>query len=400
MLSPEELRARALDLLDRGDTAGGITDLNEYLSAEPDDEGGWLALGTAYAAIGHWADAARALARAVELDGASADARLTYARALIRMSKLDDAAFQLLQAARQEPPDPRVLKELGIVFYDKRLYDKAARWLAEACEAAPRDAQAAYALGLAQEARRDLAAAIAAYREALRRDPALADARLTLADALASAGEHEQAIAELTSLLSVERSNERAAHNREVLRRALAEMRARRLLGKQERDLERSALFTEARFRRRGPVSAGETAVPIIRYTAPLLELYATLEDGQIKALHLGLTDPDRAARAEDDTFKVTIIAKDGRNEPVDFGTAASLTFLREALGCPMTQASEIYARLLQGGAPVEWGGATARFAGLPRAERQREDRHGILVACAAPYRPAPPSIPRSSSDE
>lgn len=397
MTPPEELRARALDLLSKGDTAGGISDLKEHLAAEPDDEGAWLALGTAYAAIAHWPDAAEALARAVELDGAVIDARLAYARALVRLGKLDDAAFQLLQGARQEPPDPRVLRELGVVFYDKRLYDKAARWLAEAALAAPEDARAAYALGLAHEARRDIGAAIAAYREAVRRDPAHADARLTLADALASIGEHEQAIAELEALLStgsgaprgpsgqgLQAPAEQAAHNREVLRRALEEMRARRLLGKTERDLEQSALITEAKLKRRGPAAPTAEGAGVVRFAAPRLELYVTLEDSEvgpiIQALHLVLTDPARAARSEDDTFKVTVIAKDGRHEPVDFATAASLTFLREALGCPMTQASEIYARLLQGSPPVEWGGATARFASLPRQDKPSEERHGIHI--------------------
>lgn len=387
MTPPEELRARAIDLLSKGDTAGGISDLKEYLEAEPEDDGAWLALGTAYAAITHWTDAAKALARAVQLDGNVVDARLAYARALVRLGRLDDAAFQLLQGARREPPDPRVLRELGVVFYDKRLYDKAARWLAQAVEAAPDDARAAYALGLAHEARRDIAAAIAAYREAVRRDPAHADARLTLADALASIGEHEQAIAELEALLSSEHRNEQAAQNREVLRHALDEMRASRLLGKAERELERSALVTEAKLRRRGPVEPAQEGVEVVRYTAPLLELYATLAGGgaeaSIQALHLVLTDPARAARSEDDTFKVTVIAKDGRHEPVDLATAASLTFLREALGCPMTQASAIYARLLQGSGPVEWGGATARFASLPRPDKPAEERHGIRVARA-----------------
>ncbi|MCC6553438.1 MAG: tetratricopeptide repeat protein [Polyangiaceae bacterium] len=394
MTPPEDLRARALDLLSEGDTAGGISDLRAHLAAEPDDEGAWLALGTAYAAIAHWPDAARALGRAVELDGEVADARLLYARALVALGKLDDAAFQLLQAARQDPPDPRALVELGVVLYDKRLYDKAARWLAEACEAAPSDPRAAYALGLAHEARRDIAAAIAAYREALRRDPAHADARLTLADALAGAGEHEQAIAELEALLSppvrgADRPAERAARNLEVLRHALAEMRARRLLGKTERDLERSALVVEAGFKRRGPVTAagGEQ---LVRWTAPLLELHVALDAAappSIRSIHLALTDPGRAARAEDDTFKVTVIAKDGRREPVDFGTAASLTFLREALGCPMTQASELLARLLQGAPSAEWGGAVVRFSSLDTGEpggKPRPARHGILVAPAS----------------
>jgi tetratricopeptide (TPR) repeat protein len=379
MPNPDELHARALDLLVKGDTAGGISDLKAFLEAEPEDQEAWLELGAAYASIEHHAQAADALREAVDLDGDDADARLAYARALVRLGKLDDAAFQLQKAAAIDPPDPRALRELGVVFYDKRLYDKAAAWLAKAVAAAPSDARAHYALGLAHEARKDTGAALAAYRAAVRADPAFVDARLTLADALAGMGEHEGAIAELEALLAVDRSNEAAAHNRDVLSRALAEMRKSRLLGKGQKELEASALFTEGAFRSKGPVESTGTATPTLRYTAPLVEVYAALDaDHAVDSLLLVLTDPERAARAEDDTFKVTVLAADGRRAPADFATAVTLTFLREALGCPMTHASELYARLLAGAAEVEWGGAVLAFDSVPRPDRPSEQRHGV----------------------
>jgi tetratricopeptide (TPR) repeat protein len=381
MTTPEALHARALELLVAGDTAGGITDLKEYLAAEPDDAEGWLQLGTAYTAISHWVQAADALHRAVELDEEDVEARLAYARALVQIKKLDLAAFQLVQASRTAPDDARVQKELGLVFYDKRLYDKAASWLARAAASVPGDARAAYALGLAHEGRRDMGAAVAAYREAVRRDPALADARLTLADALAAMGEHEGAIAELTALLASDRTNERAAHNREILLRALDDMKAHRLLGKGEAELTASALLSEGAFRKKGPVGDGGGPL-VVRYTAPLVELYATFDEAHaVTSLLLVLTDPDRAARAEDDVFKVTVVADDGRRGPANFATAITLTFLREALGCPMTQASALYARLLGGEGGVEWGGAALAFDSVPRPDKPSERRHGLRVS-------------------
>jgi tetratricopeptide (TPR) repeat protein len=377
MPNPDELHARALDLLVKGDTAGGISDLKAFLEAEPEDQEAWLELGAAYASIEHHAQAAAALREAVDLDGEDADARLAYARALVRLGKLDDAAFQLQKAANIEPPDPRALRELGVVFYDKRLYEKAAAWLAKAVAVAPSDARAHYALGLAHEARKDTGAALAAYRAAVRADPAFVDARLTLADALAGMGEHEGAIAELEALLAVDRANEAAAHNREVLSRALAEMRKSRLLGKGQKELEASALFTEGGFRSKGPIE-GATP-PTLRYAAPLVEVYAALDaEHAVDSLLLVLTDPERAARAEGDAFKVTVLAADGRRAPADLATAVTLTFLREALGCPMTHASELYARLLAGAAEVEWGGAVLAFDSVPRPDRPGEQRHGV----------------------
>ena len=383
---PENLRARALELLLKGDTAGAITDLKAYVTQEPDDERGWLELGSAYAAIEHYPQAAEALQTAVALDGQARDARLAYGRALVRLRKLDDAAFQLLQAAKIDPDDPRVLKDLGVVFYDKRLYDKAALWLTRACSAAPADARAAYALGLAQEARRDMGAAVAAYSHAVSLDPQLLDARKTLADALASIGEHERAIAELSAVLRVDRTNEQAAKNREVLTHALEEMRTRRLLGKTEHELQSSALVQEGQFKRKGRVPAetfaahGTANAEVIRYGAPMVELYVVLDGrGVIDALMLVLTHPEKAATAEDETFKVTVIGRDGTNTTVNFATAVSLTFLREALGCPMTHAAELYAQLL-GGGPAEWGQAQLRFATVPRPDKPSDLRHGILA--------------------
>lgn len=384
----DDPRARALAALGRGDTAAAITDLRAHVDTEPDDDGAWLSLGAAYLSIGHGPEAVTALARAVEIDGSVVEARLAYARALRAVGKLDDAAFQLLQASRLPAPDggsadARVLRELGVVFYDKRLYDKAVGWLEKAAAAAPDDGRASYALGLAHEARKDPGAAVAAYREALRRQPELVDARRTLADLYATMGEHERAVEQLEALLARERSDEQAAHNREVLLRALAEMNARRLLGKTERELDLSALVQEGKLAKKERVAAAELGGDEVwRWAAPLIELRVTLTPPErtIRALHLLLTDPDRAARKDDDVFRVTVVAEDGHQVAANYATAVSLTFLREALGCPMTHASNLYQRLLAGDPRVEWRGVTARFASVVRHDKPSESRHGILI--------------------
>ena len=384
MAESEDLFARALGLLTRGDTAGGITDLKLHLAEEPEDDAAWLALGTAYSAIGHHADAVRALKEAVELDGDVVESRLAYGRALAKAGKLDDAAFQLLRANKLDPDDARVLHELGVVFYDKHLFDKAHGFLARAAEVSSgaAKARAKYALGLTLEAKKDIAKAIAAYREAITLDPKLVDARRTLADALATIGEHERAVEELTRLLEIDRTNEQAAKNREVLGRALDEMRGRRLLGKTSRELEASALVQEGQLKRKGRVPEETPGTEITRWARPLVELYVTtIEGGIIDAMTLVLTDPDRAAAEEDDAFRVTAIGDDGATRTTNLATAASITFLREALGCPMTQASALYARLLGGESGVAWGGAAVSWKTIPRPEKPTELRHGLSVA-------------------
>lgn len=374
-----EITRRALD----GDVEGAVAELRDVLAASPEDDTAWLTLGMVLSSAGRWREASEALAEAVELDGDVLAARMAFARSLEKSGKLDDAAFQLLKAQKLAPDDPRPLKELGAVFYKKGLYDKSVQFLGRARGLAPSDARIFYALGLAQEARRDPGAAIASYREAIKLDPKFADARKTLADILAAMGEHEQAIAELDALLLVERTNEQAAINREVLAKALEEMRARRLLGKTEREVEKSALVQEGQLKRRGEIPRADDEPPnvarVVRYGKGLAEMLVALTaEGAVSRLMLVLVDPEKAAKKRDDVFRVTVVGTSGRREPANYATAVTLTFLREALGAPMTQASELYARLLGGEKSIDWSGVRLAFASVPNPTGKGEAMHGL----------------------
>jgi len=376
-----EITRRALD----GDVEGAVAELREVLAGAPEDDTAWLTLGMVLSSGGRWREASEALAEAVRLDGEVLAARMAFARSLEKSGKLDDAAFQLLQAQKLAPDDPRPLKELGAVFYKKGLYDKSVQFLVRARGLAPTDARIFYALGLAQEARRDPGAAIASYRDAIRLDPKFADARKTLADVLAAMGEHEQAIGELDALLMLERTNEQAAINREVLAKALEEMSARRLLGKTERELERSALVQEGQLKRRGEIPRADDDPPsvarVVRYGKGLAEVLIGLTtEGAMERLMLVLVDPEKAAKKRDDVFRVTVVGTSGRREPANYATAVTLTFLREALGAPMTQASELYARLLGGEKSIDWSGARLAFASVPNPTGKGEPMHGVSV--------------------
>jgi tetratricopeptide (TPR) repeat protein len=358
------------------------------LAATPDDDTAWLTLGMVLSSAGRWREASEALAEAVERDGDVFVARMAFARALEKSGKLDDAAYQLLRAQKLAPDDPRPLKELGAVFYKKGLYDKSVQFLTRARGIAPEDARVFYALGLAQEARRDPGAAMASYREATKLDPKFADARKTLADLLAAMGEHEQAIAELDALLLIERTNEQAAVNREVLTKALEEMSARRLLGRTEHEIERSALVQEGQLKRRGEIPRADDDPPavarVVRYGKGLAEMLVGLTaEGSVAKLMLVLTDPVKAAKKRDDVFRVTVVGISGRREPANYAPANTLTFLREALGAPMTQASELYARLLGAEKSIEWSGARLAFASVPNPAGKGEPMHGLSVTRA-----------------
>jgi hypothetical protein len=85
---------------------------------------------------------------------------------------------------------------------------------------------------------------------------------------------------------------------------------------------------------------------------------------GRIARMMLVLPDPDRAAKKRDNVFRVTVVGTSGRREPANYATAVTLTFLRETLGAPMTQASELYKRLLGGERSIEWSGAVSGSLG------------------------------------
>src|SRR5689334_24775639 len=151
-------------------------------------------------------------------------------------------------------------------------------------------------------------------------------------------------------------------------------MSARRLLGKTERELERSALVQEGQLKRRGEIPKSDDDPPsvtrVVRYGKGLAELLVGLTaEGAIARLMLVLPDPERAAKKRDDVFRVTVVGTSGRREPANYATAVTLTFLREALGAPLTETSELYARLLGGEESIEWSGARLGFASVPRPD-------------------------------
>ena len=114
-----------------------------------------------------------------------------------------------------------------------------------------------------------------------------------------------------------------------------------------------------------------------VAFASELIELRATLDDGNIGSLMLLLRDPDAAAATRDDCFRVTVVSRDGQNVPANLATGATLTFLREALGCPLTRASQLYAALLNTREPVRWAGSLISLEALGDGA---EARHGVLV--------------------
>jgi tetratricopeptide (TPR) repeat protein len=338
-----------------------------------------LRIGLERVAAADPAGAIDAFGQAVERAPNDAEIRLQFGLALEAVGELDDAAYQLLQGEKRAPDDARIHRALGTVFYKKGLYDKAVRFLGRATKLDPHDARAFFSLGVVHDARHDPGAAIAALREAVRIDPHFIDARRTLIDALAAIGEHAQAIDAIDELLHVAPRDEQAAQNREVLAEALAQMATHRLLGKHEEDLEKSALVHEGQMKRKGRLPDG-----VVRYSAKLADLLVSYAaggppDAPIESLMLVLPDPQRASKARDAVYGVTVVGKDGRRAPADFATAVTLTFLRESIGLPLTQAGVFYSRLIAGEPRIDFGGASIKFASRP--SDRGDEIHGLVCA-------------------
>ncbi|MFP6685465.1 MAG: tetratricopeptide repeat protein [Polyangiaceae bacterium] len=339
-----------------------IDELKERIAQDPDDPGAWLELGGAYLDIDHYAEAAKALGRAVELDGDMVVARRSYAHVLSKLERRDEAVYQLVQAKRLAPDEPRILHELGVAFYDKGLYDKALKTLAVAQEHAPGDPMIGYAMGMAYEAKGETALAIAKYRSAVQSAPDMIEAHETLADALAAVGELEEAVTQLEFVLLKQRTNTRAALNLEVLRKALDELRSRRLLGQRESAVNDSALVQEAKLIREVDSDASSS---LVRYRTGLAQLWAFFDDERASKLSLIIPDPVKAGLAKGRLLQVTVLSADGTPTLADFGTAITLTFLREAIGLPLTGAAHLYAELLRTREPVIRGDVWVGFEPL-----------------------------------
>ena len=369
-----DARERALALVEAGDLKGAIASFEAALRDAPGDPDALTDLGLALHEAGENAAAEKRLLEAIEIDDDHVPARRGLARVLDALGKLDAAVFQLLRAAKSAPADATIQRDLGTAFYKKGLFDKALAAYERAKAIGANDPRLHYAIALALEEKKDPGGAIASLREAIRLDPRFVEARHTLADALASFGEHELAISELEALLAVDRTNEKAAANLEILAEALARMRTERLVGRPLAALRASAIVQEGGFRDEG--RAGEVQV----LTTPYAEIQAGIGEGDaIEWLFLSLLDPTKAARQSGKRLGVEVVGEDGSPRAADLGTALGVTFLREGLGVTGTTAAKLWQRAATGGAGLTWGGIRVEAVTRKRGKREGEV-HGLRL--------------------
>lgn len=201
--------------------------LEAALKIEPSYDRARIALWEVRMAQGEYA-AALAAVRGVA--ASSLDAR--RARFLAGVSQISlkqyDDAFTTFKELQSSGSAPTILNNLGVVQLRRNGPPEAGKpiyFLTKAAEAAPDDADVLFNLGYAYAVDRDPQGAIYWLREALRREPADADAHFVLASALETAGNTIEAGRERELAAQLSSRYADPAARREPLPRGLARVK-------------------------------------------------------------------------------------------------------------------------------------------------------------------------------
>lgn len=151
--------------------------LLERLRADrPNDRELLTYLGGVYATAGRTDDARRILESVLKASPDDFDATMHLATAHLFAGTYDEADRLVERAQALRIGDGDAVRLRGVVAWRRTRLDDAEKWLAAAAAANPRDAKALGWLGMVRQERGHSAEALAAFREALARDPLLTDA--------------------------------------------------------------------------------------------------------------------------------------------------------------------------------------------------------------------------------
>lgn len=122
--------------------AAAVDKLARKLEAEPGNFEGWAMLGRSYMQLERFADASRAYAKAVALDGNDARVLVDYADALAVANnrKLEGEPMKLVERALAlEPDNQKALALAGSAAFNRQDYKGAVRWWERLAAVAPAD---------------------------------------------------------------------------------------------------------------------------------------------------------------------------------------------------------------------------------------------------------------------
>jgi arylsulfatase A-like enzyme/Tfp pilus assembly protein PilF len=203
----------AEDALRAGDAAKAQSLLSGVREKDPSIYVVPFILGEAALGEGKWEEAAGELRKCLELNPHFDQAMLGLARSLIFQGKGDEAKYWAQQAIQYNPQNYRawyqlgfidsktdrqaaigdyekaisiqgnfapVRRDLGMVYYEQKNYEQAAKQLSQAVKLGMSDASLFNYLGISYSRTKQFPQAITNYKEALKLDPTLAEAHLNL----------------------------------------------------------------------------------------------------------------------------------------------------------------------------------------------------------------------------
>jgi predicted CXXCH cytochrome family protein len=177
-----------------GTLTSAIEPLEKAITLDPDLPGAYATLASIQAGTGQREQAQQTLRKALCLDPYDAAAWDLAGRSSAEKGNFPEAFFNFEKANYYRPNFAPYLYDYGVALSSAGQFDRSQEMADGSLRADPNLAEAHVLRGRLWFAKRELLAAAAEYREALRLRPDFARVRLDLASTLASAGEMEQAV--------------------------------------------------------------------------------------------------------------------------------------------------------------------------------------------------------------
>ncbi|MEQ1518254.1 MAG: tetratricopeptide repeat protein [Usitatibacteraceae bacterium] len=193
--------AEARAMLQGGHDAAALRTLLEITSKTPADADAFRLLAMAFVRAQKFADAQRAMQRALALQPQNAEFHLTAANIEQDLGRLDAAVGLLRQAILLQPSFAQAYNNLGILLSDQGKIEEASKAFSEAIRLNPRYARAHANLATAQMRMLQLEAALDSARTATELQPDYAHGHHLLANAYTMLGDPSAAEGALVSAL-------------------------------------------------------------------------------------------------------------------------------------------------------------------------------------------------------
>jgi tetratricopeptide (TPR) repeat protein len=233
---PDAKGLAASFLLDKGDVARALSELQAVVTAAPDNAVARFNLGRTHQARGEWEQARQSYQKAIDLrpdyvmarlalaqlqaalreydaalksvsqilglDRNNLGAKLIQSAALMGQQKFDDARNVLNATAKEAPNSPDVYFQVGMLNLKQQKYKDAEDAFRKSYQLSPANPRGLIGVVQTELAQNKPEAALQLLRDESAKAPGRADLRLTLGNTAAELGRYDEAIAALTGYLN------------------------------------------------------------------------------------------------------------------------------------------------------------------------------------------------------